>query len=261
MQGHAFGPYIYNKLGYRKIAMLAQDFPAGWEQTAATARNFIRLGGRVIQEMYPSIGTADYGPYITQINRDADAVFNFIVGADQVRFVQQYKEFGLKDKIPLITLGIYEEEIHQAQGDASIGNIECGIYSNSIDTPENKRFMQAFKDRYKMMPFMMAVSAYEAAQILVKCLNQLGGQVEKTEQLLEAIKATELPKTPSGSVRFDAYNEVIRDLHVMRVSKDKGKYVHVYLDRIPQVTQFGPWGPEEFMSFPPAKKLKGTWAR
>ncbi len=63
-QNKVFADYAYNKLGYRKAILVAQDYPAAWEWDGGFAYNFTKNGGEIVQEFYPKLGTTDYAPYI-----------------------------------------------------------------------------------------------------------------------------------------------------------------------------------------------------
>ncbi|HWM79244.1 MAG TPA: ABC transporter substrate-binding protein, partial [Methylomirabilota bacterium] len=58
-----FGKWVYDNLGYRKIAMIGYDFAFGWEVAAGFQRSFEESGGQVVQKLWPPLGTADFAPY------------------------------------------------------------------------------------------------------------------------------------------------------------------------------------------------------
>ena len=49
------------------------DFAGGVDTIGEFARAFCALGGRVVQEQYPPLGTSDFSPYLTNLDRSADA--------------------------------------------------------------------------------------------------------------------------------------------------------------------------------------------
>ncbi len=57
------------------------DYAFGWEVVSGFQRTFEEAGGKVIQKLWAPVGTLDYGPYIGQINKDADAVFGLFFGS------------------------------------------------------------------------------------------------------------------------------------------------------------------------------------
>src|SRR5262249_10021480 len=70
------------------------------------------------------LGTTDFGPYLAQIKRDADAVFAVMVAASALRFPKQYQDAGLKARLPLIGGGTsFDEFVFPSLGDEAVGAI------------------------------------------------------------------------------------------------------------------------------------------
>ena len=96
----AAAEWAYKK-GWRKVVTIGSDYAGGIDTNFAFAQAFCKLGGKVIQAEWPPVGTADFGPYLTNLDRSADGVVMFEPGADGLRLARQYSEFGLKDKLPV----------------------------------------------------------------------------------------------------------------------------------------------------------------
>lgn len=96
------GRYTYEELGYRRVALTGLDSSAGHDEVGVFARQFQAAGDQIAGEVYAPADTTDYGPYSQRLSHfSPDAIFAFYSGADAVRFVQQYSNFGLKERIPL----------------------------------------------------------------------------------------------------------------------------------------------------------------
>src|SRR3989454_8836671 len=102
---HPFGKWVYDNLGYRKIAMIGYDFAFGWEVAAGFQRTCEEAGGQVLQKLWPPLGTADFAPYITRLRRDVDAIYAVFSGADALQFAKPLQESGLRATLPLIGRG------------------------------------------------------------------------------------------------------------------------------------------------------------
>ena len=81
------GQYAYDTLGYRKIATLGQDYSWGYQTVGGFQYAFEAAGGDVVQKLWSPIGTTDYAPFVSEINKDVDAVYVTLIGADIPRFV------------------------------------------------------------------------------------------------------------------------------------------------------------------------------
>ena len=187
---HPLGEWAY-KQGYRKMVLVGADFVAAYEHMGGIARTFTEAGGQVIQEIYPPFGNADFAPFLSQIRRDADVVATFFAGVDAIRFVKQYEEYGLKGKIPLIGKGLTQGDVLSKIGEPAVGIVSAIHWVPAVDTPENKRFMEAYAAKYKRPAVDMAEQGYVGAQAIARALEAVKGNVEDQAAFLAALKAVE----------------------------------------------------------------------
>ncbi|HET7874696.1 MAG TPA: ABC transporter substrate-binding protein, partial [Methylomirabilota bacterium] len=130
---HPFGKWVYDTLGYRKIAMIGYDFAFGWEVAAGFHRAFEETGGQIVQKLWPPLNTPDFAPYLAQLRRDVDAVYAVFSGADALRFSKQYAEAGLKGRLPLIGGGTFtDEHVLRVMGDEVLGVVTALHYSAAL---------------------------------------------------------------------------------------------------------------------------------
>jgi branched-chain amino acid transport system substrate-binding protein len=67
--------YAYRRLGWRRVAILPEDWAAGWDAETAFAREFCSLGGRIAKRILLEIPPADSTSTVLHaIPRDADGV-------------------------------------------------------------------------------------------------------------------------------------------------------------------------------------------
>src|SRR5438034_9773357 len=176
---HPFGEYAAKTLGYKKIAMIGLDYAFGWETVGGFHKSFEDNGGQVIQKLWVPLNVQDYGPYLAQIKRDADAVFVVALGRWTLLFAKEYAQSGLRGRIPLIAGGTYiDEHILPQLGDESIGVISAHHYSASLDTPANKRFRAAFEKAYNRIPSFYSENCYTGARVITEAIKGVGGMVE-----------------------------------------------------------------------------------
>jgi branched-chain amino acid transport system substrate-binding protein len=256
---HPLGEWAY-KQGYRKMVLMGADFVAAYEHMGGIARTFTEAGGQVIQEIYPPFGNADFAPFLSQIRRDADVVATFFAGVDAIRFVKQYEEYGLKGKIPLIGKGLTQGDVLSKIGEPAVGIVSAIHWVPAVDTPENKRFMEAYAARYKRPAVDMAEQGYVGAQAIARALEAVKGNVEDQAAFLAALKAVEF-NGPRGRVRFDAFQNVVHTVHILKVEQRGGAVENLPIASFPNTTQFWKWSPEAFMALTPYAELRGKWAK
>src|SRR5690242_11388293 len=95
---HPLGQWACDQ-GIKTVVTVAADYAFGYEQVGGFQQTFEDCGGKVIQKIWPPIGTKDFGPYIPSINRNADAVFSLMVGPMALQFPKQLRRSGYKKKI------------------------------------------------------------------------------------------------------------------------------------------------------------------
>lgn len=257
---YPLGDWAY-KEGYRKAVMIASDFVAGHEIMGAFARVFTDAGGQIIQEIYPPLGALDFAPYLAQVRRDADVLSVFFAGADALRFVTQYAEYGLKGKTPLISnVGLTDEAILPRQGDAALGIVTSWQWTAALETPANKRFIEGYTGKYKRAATTYAEQGYVGAQMIAQALEAVKGKVEDQEAFMAALRRVEVD-APRGKVKLDDFQNPVQTYYIRRVEKKGGALQNTVIASYPNVSQFWKWTPEAFLTMPLFPDLKGKWAK
>ncbi len=95
---HPFGHWACDQ-GYKKIVTFGADYAFGYEVIGGFQKAFEDCGGKVIQKIWPPIGTKDFGPYIPTIKQDADAIFTLMVGPMSLQFPKQLAAAGNKKPV------------------------------------------------------------------------------------------------------------------------------------------------------------------
>lgn len=254
---HPLGEWLYDK-GFRKAVLIGADYAAGYEHVGGIARTFKNKGGKVIQEIWPPLGTKDYAPYLAKIDRDADVVMVFFAGADALRFVQQYADYGLKNKIPLTGKGyLVDDKILQKQGAAAENVVTESHWCLLLDTPENKKFKEAYQKKYGHPPTLYSEQGYLTAKLIADALEKTKGEV-KGEEFVKVMRSIDL-NAPRGKVKFDEFGAPIQNSYIREVKKVDGSWQSVPIKTYEAVNQFWTWSPEEFMKMPAYSDMKGKW--
>ena len=230
------GHYAYTKLGYRTAVVMASDFAAGREIAEAFIKSYTRAGGQVIQQVFAPLGTADFAPYISRLKLDqADVLFAWFAGAEPARLVNQLKEYGQKK--PIISQGAFVANyILPSMGDAALGILSAKHYSDVLDTPENRRFISAFMQKYKIRPDAWAEQMYVGLKAVAEALRATGGAVEDRPRFLDALRKVRF-EGPVGPVWFDENQQRVFDVYIRRVEKSGNDYVNRVIDKFPNVSQ------------------------
>ena len=136
--------------------------PAGATSSPSSKAHTSPRGGKVLKEIWPPLGTTDFSPYLTDIKSiNPPVTYDFMPGADAVRFIQQYSEFGLKEKMPLTGFTIIDLQTVSALGKSAIGIISALTYTDTLDNPrEHRNSPPNFRAKYKSSPDLFADYGY-----------------------------------------------------------------------------------------------------
>lgn len=245
----AAADWAYKK-GWRKVVTVGSDYAGGVDVHFAFAQAFCKLGGRVIQAEWPPIGTADFGPYLTNLDRSADAVVTFEPGADGLRLARQYSDFGLKGKLPVMDIYgglVFESNLPQL-GDLTTGMYSSLFYTPMLKTPENESFVPEFQKRMHSLPANEGPNGYVGAHAIVDAINALNGDLSDTGKVMAALRAVKFD-SPKGPIKLDKYGQVIQTMYIREVEMVNGQPANVPIASYPNVDQFWPYSEAEFESF------------
>ena len=236
--------WIYKKTPHRKLVIMAADFVAGRHSAEAFRAGFREAGGEIVKEIYAPLNTPDFAPYLAQVGGlGADAIYAWFAGADSIRFVKAYREYGLADKLPLLAYNTLVDDIFlPTLGDAALGIISVGHYSATLDSPENRAFVREFEAKYGSWPTRYAEHSYTSAQLVSAAIETLKGEVGDRAKFRDALRgAVTQIHPPRGPIQFDRYQQVITPLYVMRVERQGPRLVNAIIDRLPFTSQEETW--------------------
>lgn len=243
--------YAYHKLGYRKVVTISQDYTFGYEQCGGFCQTFSDLGGTVVQQFWQPLNTADFSPYLAQIqSAQPDVVYVMETGADANRFIQQYANFGLKGKIPMLgCMNLTDQSVIRTLGPECEGIISSAQFCEGSTAPATEKFVTEYEKAFNKLPSLYGFSMYSGAMWLVAGMNSVKGNVEDRKQFLDAIRKVVLNDSPLGRpVRLDDYGNPIYDVYIRTVKRrPDGKFWNVPIETVPSVSQFWKYDPETYM--------------
>ena len=121
----------------------------------------------------------------------------------------------------------------------------------ALNTPANRRFVQAYESKYAHVPSYYSEGTYTGGIVLKAALEAIGGDAEDAGKLLAALRHVTLTDAPRGPVGFDEYGHPVENIYVRRVERVDGKLQNTVIHTFPNVSQFWTYKPEEFLKLPP----------
>lgn len=259
---HPLADYCAKKLKYKRMVLVADDIAYGHEMTAGFQRVFEEAGGKVVQKLFPPLTAPDYGTFLAQLSRDADAVFLGFAGSNGFRFIRQFNEYGLRGKLALVGgMTTLDEAVLRNMGDEALGIVTVNWYSAELANPINEKFAGTFRKAHGYDPGFYAACTHVSASVLDAALAPLKGQSFDRESLRASLQKTNA-MTARGPVKFDAWGNVVGDVYVRTVGRKDGRLVNSIIETYPDVSQFWTYDPKKFLAepvysrdWPPARNL------
>ncbi|MFL6798265.1 MAG: ABC transporter substrate-binding protein [Xanthobacteraceae bacterium] len=219
----------------KNLYILATDFVAGREFTAAAKNAYLSGGGTIVGETYTPFGrTQDYGPYISQArSANPAAVFAVYFAAEALLFVKQYDSFGMKATIPLYgPIGLTPPVLRQAQGDAALDVVSPQNYIVELETPENIKFREAFKKKFGEDPEEFAVMGYDSIRFLLEAVRARNGDTSDRPALVSAIEKVSYAG-PRGPMTMAKNHMATQNVYIVKTVKKNGKVAFDLIDTFP----------------------------
>jgi branched-chain amino acid transport system substrate-binding protein len=249
---YPLGDYAAKTLGFKRMAIVAEDFTYGHEGAAGFQLAFEAAGGKIVQKLWPPLNAPDYAPYLAQIKPDVDGIYMGFAGSNPLRFLKQFEDYGLKGKIAVLgNTTSTDEGILKLMGEEAVDTFSAGWYAAGHDTADNKTFVAGINAGYQHDPGFYTAGPYTALLIIEEALKVTGGNTDNASAFLKAMHDVRLSHGPIGPVRLDEYGTPILDIYVRKVARVNGKLANTILKTYPQVSQFWTYDPAQFVTQPP----------
>jgi urea transport system substrate-binding protein len=197
-----------------------------WPRTSnKIARAHIeRVGklGKVVGEEYFPLGHTNFNSLINKIKvAKPDCIYAIIVGGSNVAFYKQLKAAGITaDKQFLLTISVTEDELLGIGGENAAGFYACMKYFQSLDNPNNKKFVEAFKAKYGAKEVIGDVT--QAAYLgpwLWKFAVEKAGSFD-VDKVAAASPGIEFKEAPEGPVKIHANHHLWSKARIGQVQMD-----------------------------------------
>jgi branched-chain amino acid transport system substrate-binding protein len=245
------GDIAYNKLGWRKAAVVADDYSFAWTSAAGFIAEFCAAGGQITKRVFPPLNTTDYSSYAQQMPTDVDGTFVAVGGAGLIPFLKAYEQAkGPIDAKKFMgnlfwgTPGQFEQLGPRVAG-AYIGGAGT---AGDLDTPAAQDYASNiighwFKkfppggDAASQAPSTFTYGYYINTWGLIKGLEAVKGDISGGQKKLqEAMAKVELP-APYGNIKLDDNRQAIFTVYDQQLYMKDGKLAVKTVTSIPDVDQ------------------------
>ena len=203
--------------GYRNIVTVAWRYGFGTESVDGFKEGFEKAGGKVSKEIYVPFPDVEFQSQLTEIAAlKPDAVFVFFAGGGAAKFVQDYAAAGLQGKIPLLGSGFLTEGTLAAQGAAASGLLTTLHYADSLDTPQNHKFREDYRQKFGKEADIYAVQGYDTGLLLAQSLAKVAGNT-RDRAAWNAAMAEARIDSPRGEWSFSRAHNPVQNVYLREV--------------------------------------------
>ncbi len=189
------------KLKKKRWAIVYPNYEYG-QSAAASFRKLLaqaQPGVEFVAEQAPALGKIDAGA-VVQALADAkpDAIFSALFAADLQKFVREGNTRGLFRNTAVFNLLAGEPEyLDTLKDETPEGWWVTGYPWSEINTPEHRKFRDAYQKRWNDYPRQGSVVGYTAVHAAAAAVRKAGST--DTEKVIQALKGLEM-QTPFGPV-------------------------------------------------------------
>ncbi|MFT8246226.1 ABC transporter substrate-binding protein [Roseomonas sp. BN140053] len=209
---------VLKRSGARRVAVVAQNFQAGWDVVTGVKRGY---GGDLVGEILVRIDQSDFAAELTQLRQSRpDAIVYFLPGGPGNAFIRQFTQAGLNRTIKTYAATFQIDEMSfAAVGDVALGIQTVGSWSPGLDNPANRRFVTAFRERYNRTPGILAAMAYDTVFMLDAAVREAGGRITDTDAMRTALRQARF-ESVRGPLSFNTNNFPIQNFYLNRVGRN-----------------------------------------
>lgn len=208
-QQDEFIPWLVQKFG-SKFYLIGSNYIYPKEENNYCKKLLEKLGAEVVNEEYVPLGHSEFSSVINKFrSTQPNVIFSTVVGDSVVALHRQYRAAGLDpEKMPMASLTTSENEVAAMGGDAAAGHFTSAPYFMVHQSPENEKFVAAYRRRWgddKVTHFVSEPSYFQV-YLFKQAVEKIGASGDITpDTIREAVKDQEMI-APQGKVRIEREN-------------------------------------------------------
>jgi branched-chain amino acid transport system substrate-binding protein len=212
---------------YNKYYLFCADYAFGHDVADAfkAAMNKFKPGWQMVGEDYHPLGMKDLGPYLSKITGSgAEVLITGDYGADLEVLLKQGKGLGLKAKVGNFYLA--DPVSLPALGDAALGGITTDIYMLTLDTPQNKAFIERWNarkiDATQPYPALFIGKGYQAFMFMAEAIKK--AKSTKADDVIKAWEGMSYEGLGGRMVMRACDHQVIAPIPIAEVLPGPGQF-------------------------------------
>lgn len=203
-----FIPWLVEKFGKRWY-LIGSNYIYPKEENNYCKKLLAELGAEVVAEEYVPLGHSEFSSVINKLKAEKpNVIFSTVVGDSVVALHRQYQAAGLDpETMPMASLTTSENEVAAMGGAAAAGHFTSAPYFMVWDSPENQKFVEAYRQRWggDKVTHFVSESAYFQVHLFKQAAAKLAASDIAPETIREAVKGEQF-QAPQGLIEVESEN-------------------------------------------------------
>ena len=224
------GEILYKKNGWRKAAIIMDDYSFGWTSSAGIIADFCAMGGQITKRVFAPLNTTDYSSYVRQLPppSQVDGYFWVVGGTGTGPALKAFEQaYGtIKPEQHSGNLFLWFLTGFQDVAPRLIGSYVGGFgTAPGLKKPAIAQYHAAGKKVYPALTDAnlddgFLYNYYQATKALVAGLNASAGAVgAKLQQALPRTLSAPFNISNRGNVKLDSNRQSIQDQWPVQIVK------------------------------------------
>nr|VFJ52243.1 MAG: branched-chain amino acid transport system substrate-binding protein [Candidatus Kentron sp. FM]VFJ55730.1 MAG: branched-chain amino acid transport system substrate-binding protein [Candidatus Kentron sp. FM]VFK10795.1 MAG: branched-chain amino acid transport system substrate-binding protein [Candidatus Kentron sp. FM] len=208
--------------GVGSLYIIAPNYAAGKDMAAGVERTFKgKVTGKDLTKWPDQL---DFSAELAKAKASgAEGIFAFYPGKAGPAFIRQYQQAGLHGKIALYTVDTIDAislpRLQEADMAGVLGSKMTKFWDQSLDNPQNKRFVEDFRAEYHRYPSFYAAQSYDAIHLIDHAVRAVGGDLTDRDGIREAMASAEFPSV-RGRFIYGHNHFPIQNFYLRQVVED-----------------------------------------
>ncbi|HLM05622.1 MAG TPA: ABC transporter substrate-binding protein [Blastococcus sp.] len=244
------GSYAYNEKGWRRVAILGEDYSFPYTQAAGFVSEFTSLGGEVTARSWVPLTQADWSSPVAQLPRDVDGVLLLTGGTNTIAAEKAFIQIGRDPGEFLLGGAVVMDPTSFTVGEQLDGLVGASPVPLGSDDQAWQDYLEGFGEEFPDVDAQSLFTAlyYDGMQAILEALDQVGGKLDDPAAFQEALGSLQ-PSFPRGEVTLDENRNSVQPTYVVQIVSDGGELGFKLVSTIEDVDQtfgglFGPDSPD-----------------
>jgi len=217
--------YVTKNIG-KKWAVMAADYAYGQDYTNHLRKFVPSLGGTIVAETFPALGTTDFVSHLQQVSSgDPDVLWMVEYGRDATVALNQAASLGLKKKMALGLCVANSEQVAGMQPGVFDGTYSFVMWYPNRDSPASRAFVKAYYDKHNAYSEAAGIH-YIGAQVLFAAVTN--AKSTDADAVIAALEGKSFD-TIKGTILLRAYDhQAVQSYYIGKGATTKDFAIPIY---------------------------------